>query len=508
MPHITIENLKSVSSLEFEIPQNGVHILTGINGSGKTTLLTCLQRIADRNAFQRHFRTSSNNQFDNFQTSKITFSNRNLSLSYSYRNSRWAPTPKSSNLLSTIGYAAAIMVSSSSDRFYVQNEELNTRGITLATSFIKDSMVNIFNDNKFNELRRKKLDGKGRGNGRWNYGYLMPLGVQRGQNRYYSEKNFSLGEILILNALNQIENTPSNSLILIDEIELALHPKVQVRFLRFLEDFAALRNSTVIISTHSASLIKAAKSLIYLERNSASGTVNVEYDCFPAIALQNVAVVEEVEPDVVFFVEDVFGRFVLEELIKYYRRNLLIGRCPIYKILPVGGWGETIRLAENSSGYLINNNVQVYAWLDLDVRPQLAAIQANPNRTPKEQEQLNLYNANLARVRFLPITPELGIVNLLNDNPNNHFQPLQDLFNSVFDIQQIIQDETRRPGIAYPNNPRKEAKVRLDYYIERIRVATNRDYNYVRILLAEYFANNFCPQNHQLLQQMFNPIFQ
>lgn len=147
MVSIKIENLKSVAMLDFDIPSPGVHVLTGINGSGKTTLLTCLQRIADRNAFQKHFKTSTNAQFDNFQTSKITYTNGANSLSYSYRNSRWAPTPKTSNLLATIGYSSAIMVSSSPDRFYVQNEELSTKGISPASAFIRGAMVEIFNSN-------------------------------------------------------------------------------------------------------------------------------------------------------------------------------------------------------------------------------------------------------------------------------------------------------------------------------------------------------------------------
>ena len=399
------------------------------------------------------------------------------------------------------------MVSSSPDRFYVQNEELSTKGISPASAFIRGAMVEIFNSNKYNDLRRKKLDGKGRGNGRWNYGYLMPLGNVRGQNRYYTEKNFSLGEILILNALYQLELCPNDSLILIDEIELALHPKVQVKFLKFLERFATTKNSTIIISTHSSSLIKSANKLIYIERSLDTGVVKVVYDCYPAIALQNVAVIEEVEPDFIFFVEDIFGRYILEELIKYYIRNLYNGRCPIYKILPVGGWAETIRFTENAVGYIIPNNTQVFAMLDFDVQPQLQAIQAKAIRTSKEQEQLDLYNNNIARVKFLPITPELGIVDLLTNNPQNHFQPMQDHFNGVFDIGEIIHEEANRPGVTYPPNQRKAAKIRLDYYIERIKMATNRDYNYIRIKLAEYYANNYCQANHAQLRQLFNPIF-
>lgn len=175
MSKIHIKNLKSITSLEFDIPVSGVHILTGINGSGKTTLLACLQRLTDSYAFQRHFRTSSNDQFDNFRNARIRYERNEAHVEYAYRNTRWSPTPKSgATLLTTMGYNNAVFISSSVDRFYVQNDELNTQGILAAPQFFKDSMNEIFQTTKYSNLRRKKLDGKGRGYGRWNYGFLMP----------------------------------------------------------------------------------------------------------------------------------------------------------------------------------------------------------------------------------------------------------------------------------------------------------------------------------------------
>lgn len=90
MGKIRIENLKSITLLEFEIPSSGVHILTGINGSGKTTLLACLQRLTDSYSFQRHFRTSSNNQFDNFRNARIRYEQNGAYVDYAYKNTRWS----------------------------------------------------------------------------------------------------------------------------------------------------------------------------------------------------------------------------------------------------------------------------------------------------------------------------------------------------------------------------------------------------------------------------------
>jgi DNA repair exonuclease SbcCD ATPase subunit len=52
---IKLENIRSVSELDFAIPDRGVWLLTGGNGAGKSSLLACLRRIGYRLAFPIHF---------------------------------------------------------------------------------------------------------------------------------------------------------------------------------------------------------------------------------------------------------------------------------------------------------------------------------------------------------------------------------------------------------------------------------------------------------------------
>lgn len=103
----------------------------------------------------------------------------------------------------------------------------------------------------------------------------------------YSELSFSLGERLQLNALIFIESVTDNSLLLIDEIELALHPIAQVRFYQYLQEVVKSKKLTVIISTHS-SWVKVSKYRFCLEPQR-NGTVEVLCDCAPSYILKDIS---------------------------------------------------------------------------------------------------------------------------------------------------------------------------------------------------------------------------
>ena len=507
MASIEIENLKNIKKLVFDVPTSGVHLLTGINGCGKTTLLACLERLSNSTAFPRNFKTSRANQFDSYQSSLIKYSHDGQSVTYQYRNTRWAPRPKkNAEVLKTFGFDEVIFIGSTGERFYVQDEELNTQNISSVSQFFKDSMNSIFETTRFNDLRRVKLIGKGRGDGRWNYGFIIPTSSVNGQNQYFTERNFSLGEILILNALFALHTVKNNSLILIDEIELALHPKVQVKFLEFLKLISQQKNLTVIISTHSSSLIKSAPKLIHLERQS-NGEISVSYDCFPALVLQNIAIEEEIQPDFVFFVEDKIAKNLLNEMLEFYFRNIYQNRRPVIKVMPVAGWKETIKFTIDSFGYLTPKNTKSYAFLDLDAQTEIQNIQNNSGRSANESELLNNYNLNIRHIKFLPITPELGIVDFIEQNNLNLIAEMQCFFgNATFDISHIVNDE-RNCNLNYSNKPRKNAKKKFDYYVARIKASTNKDISQTQSMIIGFYVSKYYSGNHGELQSLFNPLF-
>lgn len=254
---VVIQNVKQIDQLEFDIPPPGVHIISGTNGSGKSCLLTCLLRIGRPNAFQNFFLTSRmSDALDGFDGAKITYSVNNNAVTYAYTPERWSPRPKkNSKLLKSFGYPSVIYAAANAERIEPRAEDFKPKYVRDASDSIKTAAKLILGDEKFDHL---KIVNVRRGVGA--EAYLMP--DSRGTHKktaYYSEKNFSLGEICVLKLLRQLDTCPHHSLVLIDELELALHPRAQIGLLRYLEEISAEKNLTVIFSTHSANLIKTAK---------------------------------------------------------------------------------------------------------------------------------------------------------------------------------------------------------------------------------------------------------
>ena len=253
--HLKIENLKHIKTLEFTIPNKGVWLLTGLNGSGKTSLLAALYRIKNSTAYQKYFRTSSLNNYDTFIDSKISYTINTETVTYKYSGERWRATPaKHSNLFERFPYPTVKFIEVNAKRVEPSLHDLQAvpRSVRSVNNVTIDFMKTVLIDNKWANL---KFINYTRGIG--NRAYIIPY-TKGGVTHYYSEKNFSLGELCILRLACALENIQNNSLVLIDEIEIALHPKAQINLLRKLKDIAAQKNLTIIFSTHSSTLIKSS----------------------------------------------------------------------------------------------------------------------------------------------------------------------------------------------------------------------------------------------------------
>ncbi|NNU76568.1 ATP-dependent nuclease [Clostridium estertheticum] len=72
----------------------------------------------------------------------------------------------------------------------------------------------------------------------------------------YSEFNSGSGEFIISITINKIKTLPNNSILLLDEPEISIHPGAQKRFMVYLLKTILAKKLQVIISTHSPTIIE------------------------------------------------------------------------------------------------------------------------------------------------------------------------------------------------------------------------------------------------------------
>ncbi|HRF80360.1 MAG TPA: AAA family ATPase [Flavobacteriales bacterium] len=418
-------------------------------------------------------------------------------MSYSYGGERWSPTPKSNkDILNGFGYPDVIFIGATGSRQYVQEREVLGR-VRPAEEGIKTAMERIFNSSKYRELRKIKL-GDGRGHSarmRSNTAYLIPVASASGAMNLYSEKNFSLGEILVINLLSELRDVEKGTLVLVDEIELALHSKVQIRLLKYLKSLAKEKDLTVIISTHSASMINAAGRVIYLERDDEGNTV-VHPECYPAYALNAIGGQHDAHPDLVILVEDDQALALLYALMNRYFMYANLNPRPEYRLMPVGGAEQVMRFAINCRETLFPDFVKVVCLLDKDMSTNIADLRAKARRSVAEDEQHRRVEKLGGDLGFLPITPEEGMMTFLDDSQDRLQRPVRDLFpgGGTVDLERILADEHATNGSMRPTGTRKIAKQRVEYLIERIASVSNYPQEHVRRLLYGLFVERTYPE--------------
>lgn len=426
MKRILIENIKNIKSLCFDIPNPGLHIITGTNGSGKTTLFTCISRICNNNAYRIGFPAKASDNYDLF-LGKITYQFDNQKVIYSRRESgEWRPNTKNSTVLQSFNYPKILNITTKDRRIFSQENITPRRRST--DEWLNHQLNTIFDTNKFSQMIKITTGDLRRGRGeehdrRRNIAYAIPLG----NNKYYTERSFSFGEIVLLNMLFDIQSVPNGSLILIDELELAIHPSSQIRLINCLKELSRERGLTILISTHSASIIKSQRSVIFLNAQQ-NGNIEIIEECPPAKAIGAIGMREDTNPDIIVLVEDSMAKSLFHALKqKYISLQNELSYLDI-RILEIGGFTNVIHFYNETNNYLFYDNVYVTAFMDKDVETDIVPFPQFGNT-----EAIRLYNENSYYLHFLPYTPEV----LLIDTFYNHKTELVDFLKYTYDNQQV-----------------------------------------------------------------------
>tara|TARA_R110000868_G_scaffold139488_4_gene354368 strand:+ start:928 stop:2445 length:1518 start_codon:yes stop_codon:yes gene_type:complete len=406
---IKITKLKHIKSLTFEIPEPGVHLLAGQNGAGKTSVLACLRRIGHSNAFAQHFAASTRSRtLDNFDGAEIEYTLHRRSVTYAYGGERWVPRPRSnSRLLQDFGYPSVLYIGATADRITPRPEDFNPRRISQVPQEIRDAANQIFGTKKFDNLRKINLT---RGSG--NSAFVLQASAPPNA-KYYSERNFSLGELCILKLIRDLMTCAVRSLLLIDELELALHPKAQIELLKYLTEMSARKELTVIFSTHSVSLLKHVprEKILFLE--SKNGNIKALKGCFPTYALGNIAYDEERAPDLAIYVEDESALHITDALKTLALKNIFnneMALFPSIQVIPIGPFDSVVNFLRRSAA-LLPPNTRAHAILDEDVNSEnIRAWRNSDNR-----ERLAEFRRLERQISFLPWTPEVGLIEYFRD---------------------------------------------------------------------------------------------
>ena len=290
--------------------------------------------------------------------------------------------------------------------------------------WIINAMNDILSTDRFRNMRRVTVGDLRSRNGnafrrRRNTAFVIPLE----NNTYYSEQNFSFGEIVLLNLLYDIKNVENESLVLIDELELALHPAAQIRLIEYLKDLSEKNNLTVLISTHSASIIKMQKDVILLEKDDEK--INVYYNCPPAKSIGAIGMREDTMPDIIAIVEDDMAKFMLSALIKKYNESMNTPNFLDIRILSVGGYSNVIDFYIEANSYVFYDNTYFIAYLDNDVKTDVFDY---PNFV--NSNILDKYNVNKRMIKFLPFTPEILLYKQLKKQKSKTISYIREAYNN------------------------------------------------------------------------------
>lgn len=427
MREITIKNTKGIKELSFSFPdQSGVYLLVGANGVGKTTLLICMERICNSHAFARGFTTTKSwSAIDQFNHATVEYKTDTTCVKFRKKVAKWAPTPKkgSAALLEAFGFSNVIFVRADSRRIDITQDDLRAGNFVSADQEIKDTLNALMETDKYSNLMRLR-NSNGRGRQATFFYVLRDVDGTR-----YSEKRFSTGELALLRLVEQLKNAADHTLVLVDEAEMALHPRVQANLINYLREKTEGRDITVFVSTHSPAMIKAVnKERIIKLDDCGDGHIETVSPCYPAAAIGCVDFETSTIFDYILFVEDEMARLVLKELIKRYIRLEPAHATALISIVAVGGFYQTADIAVKTRSQIFAQS-KVFALLDQDAFEDIDA-------KPKFKV---LYDDNPDIIKSLTFTPEVWLIGKIVEANYNLKQSIRARFHA--ELTSILQSE-------------------------------------------------------------------
>lgn len=129
----------------------------------------------------------------------------------------------------------------------------------------------------------------------------------------YSSFNTASGEDVLVNLLGQILHMPDHSLILIDELEVGLHPKIQRRLMDVIYIISQKQHKQFIITSHSYAVMDSVpeSSRIFIQNNAGNFVAKVGLTTYETLTRMD----SEAFPVAMIYVEDVESKQIVDNAI-------------------------------------------------------------------------------------------------------------------------------------------------------------------------------------------------
>lgn len=203
------------------------------------------------------------------------------------------------------------------------------------------------------------------------------LGIAARFGNQYSENNMGFGEGRTLYLVDLLENSPEQSLFVIEEPETSLHEHAQYELAKYLLDVCFRRHHQILLSTHSDQVLSAlpSESRLLLHRDNDGVAVYQGLSSTRARALLSLGH----HRDLVVFVEDDFAKLLLSEMIRKIDQGLL-------NAISIEGVGDT-KAVRNAVLLMTRIGKNSIAVRDADIGPDTAnGVFSFPGTMPPEKE--------------------------------------------------------------------------------------------------------------------------
>lgn len=470
--NMQINKIKAVNHFEIDLPiQKGLYAITGQNGCGKSTIVACASSVFFNMRMNEYFGKTEDD-------SSILFSLGPGKRAWKKIDGKWRK--ETEGYMSIKGFYEGSIIFG--NRFRNTNfqlleklDRIDDRRLKTADEFIRINLGKILHNNPKYYENLLSLHNSDAGDAVWFSGDIF---YYQKNNRRVSQFHMSTGENLLVSVLNSINirNNDRASLskpciLLLDEIELALHPSSLKRLINFLRDISNTYNYAIYFSTHSIELISgiSPENIFFLERH-ADDSIEVLNPCYPSYATR--ILYDHTGYDYVILVEDDLSREVARRIIM---KNSLFASKLVH-VLPCGGYANVIKLADE----VINSNLlgkisSITIILDKDVEVDATNYRTNNNI------------ANNIPLNFLPIDSLEKYLrkNLVTQVDHKLFRMLNDFIFHQVSLSQIV-DEYKNSNDYTSDQSGKKFYKRIDSELRE----RNKHRSEIIELIVDYLFEN------------------